>query len=91
MAERLDTRLEGPVGFAHGFCVLSGVADVVYRCDAYYDPASEGGIAYDDPGVAIAWPEELELVPSARDARAPRLADVAEELPFEYAVLARPG
>ena len=77
-----------PVGFAHGFCVLSEVADVVYRCDAYYDPGSEAGIAYDDPDLAIAWPEGLELVPSARDARAPRLADVAGELPFEYAALA---
>ena len=77
-----------PVGFAHGFCVLSDVADVVYRCDAYYDPQSEAGIAYDDPDLAIAWPEGLELVPSARDAGAPPLADVADELPFEYAVLA---
>ncbi len=81
-----------PVGFAHGFCVLSEVADVVYRCDAYYDPRSEAGIAYDDPDLAIAWPEGLDLVPSARDARAPRLTDVAGELPFEYAALVdRPG
>jgi dTDP-4-dehydrorhamnose 3,5-epimerase len=74
-----------PVGFAHGFCVISEVADVVYRCDAYYDPASEGGIAYDDPDVAIAWPAGIELTPSDRDARAPRLREVADELPFEYA------
>lgn len=74
-----------PVGFAHGFCVVSEVADVVYRCDAYYDPASEGGIAYDDPDLGIAWPAGLELNPSARDARAPRLREVADELPFEYA------
>ena len=45
-----------PVGFAHGFVVLSEVADVVYRCDAYYDPDSEGGIAHDDPELGIAWP-----------------------------------
>ncbi|MGI8804905.1 MAG: dTDP-4-dehydrorhamnose 3,5-epimerase [Thermoleophilaceae bacterium] len=73
-----------PVGFAHGFCVLSELADVVYRCDAYYDPASEGGIAYDDPDLGIAWPEGLELIPSARDAAAPRLREVAEDLPFRY-------
>jgi len=73
-----------PVGFAHGFCVLSDVADVVYRCDAYYDPDSEAGIAYDDPDLAIAWPDDLELVPSARDARAPRLREVAGGLPFRY-------
>ena len=77
-----------PAGFAHGFCVLSDAADVVYRCDAYYDPASEGGIAYDDTDVAIAWPAELELVPSRRDAEAPRLREVADELPFEYAPVA---
>jgi dTDP-4-dehydrorhamnose 3,5-epimerase len=73
-----------PAGFAHGFCVLSEVADVVYRCDAYYDQQSEGAIAYDDPDLAIAWPEGLELVPSARDAQAPRLREVADELPFRY-------
>jgi len=73
-----------PVGFAHGFCVLSELADVVYRCDAYYDPTSEGGIAYDDPDLAIAWPAQVELTASARDARAPRLAELADELPFVY-------
>jgi dTDP-4-dehydrorhamnose 3,5-epimerase len=55
----------------------------VYKCDAYYDPAVEGGIRYDDPGVGIEWPD-LELVPSPRDAAAPTLAEVAGELPFEY-------
>ena len=38
-----------PDGFAHGFCVLSDVADVVYRCSAYYDPARESGFRFDDP------------------------------------------
>lgn len=78
-------QLLSPVGFAHGFCVVSETADVVYRCDAYYDPASEGGIAYDDPDIGIHWPEALELIPSTRDAFAPRLKQVAAELPFEYA------
>jgi dTDP-4-dehydrorhamnose 3,5-epimerase len=77
-------QLLSPVGFAHGFCVLSEVADVVYRCNAYYDPASEGGIAYDDPELAIAWPPGLELSASDRDARAPHLREIAAELPFEY-------
>ena len=72
-----------PVGFAHGFCVLSDVADVVYKLSSYYDPTSESGIAYDDPDVGIAWPD-LELLVSERDADAPRLADVAEELPFAW-------
>ena len=70
-----------PVGFAHGFCVLSEEADVVYKCSSYYDPATEAGIAYDDPDVGIAWPD-LELLVSERDRSAPRLADVAESLTF---------
>jgi len=70
-----------PVGFAHGFCVLSEEADVVYKCSSYYDPATEAGIAYDDPDVGITWPD-LELLVSERDRSAPRLADVAESLTF---------
>lgn len=74
-----------PVGFAHGFCVLSDVADVLYKQTAYYSPEVERGIAWDDPDVGILWPLPLdELVVSARDAGAPRLADVAHELPFRY-------
>jgi dTDP-4-dehydrorhamnose 3,5-epimerase len=70
-----------PVGFAHGFCVLTEEADVVYKCSSYYDPATEAGIAYDDPDVGIAWPN-LELLVSERDRAAPRLADIAESLTF---------
>jgi dTDP-4-dehydrorhamnose 3,5-epimerase len=70
-----------PDGFAHGFCVTSEVADVVYRCSAYYDPAREGGVAYDDPQLGIPWPG-LELLVSARDASAPRLSEAEPELPF---------
>ena len=72
-----------PVGFAHGFCVLSEVADVVYKLSSYYDPSTESGIAYDDPDVGIAWPD-LELLVSDRDAGAPRLAEIADELPFAW-------
>ena len=73
-----------PIGFAHGFCVTSDVADVVYKCDGYYDESIERGIAYNDPDVAIAWPKDLELVPSQRDASAPLLRDIEKELPFVY-------
>jgi dTDP-4-dehydrorhamnose 3,5-epimerase len=72
-----------PVGFAHGFCVLSDVADVVYKCSAYYDPGVEQAIKYDDPDVGIDWPD-LELIPSPRDAEAPLLREIADELPFRY-------
>jgi dTDP-4-dehydrorhamnose 3,5-epimerase len=75
-----------PVGFAHGFCVTSDVADVLYKQTAYYDPAVERGIAWDDPDIAVAWPlAAAELIVSERDAAAPRLREVAEELPFTYA------
>jgi dTDP-4-dehydrorhamnose 3,5-epimerase len=65
-----------PDGFAHGFCVLSGTADVVYRCSAYYDPTREGGFRYDDPDVGIDWPKELDLLTSERDRGAPRLREL---------------
>ena len=71
-----------PVGFGHGFLVLSEVADFVYKCTNYYDPATEAGIRFDDPGVGIEWPTSVELLYSERDATAPTLADVADTLPF---------
>jgi dTDP-4-dehydrorhamnose 3,5-epimerase len=73
-----------PVGFAHGFCVLSETADFVYKCTAYYDAATESGIRFDDPDVAVAWPQDVELLYSERDHRAPGLAEIADQLPFRY-------
>ena len=74
-----------PIGFAHGFCVTSDVADVMYKQSAYYDEGLERGISYRDPDVAIEWPLPAdELIPSERDATAPTLADIAAELPFVY-------
>jgi dTDP-4-dehydrorhamnose 3,5-epimerase len=74
-----------PVGFAHGFCVLSEVADVMYKQSNYYADETERGIAFDDPDVAVAWPIPVaDLVPSARDASAPQLSSIANELPFVY-------
>jgi dTDP-4-dehydrorhamnose 3,5-epimerase len=73
-----------PNGFAHGFCVLSDVADVVYMTSAYYDPALESGFAYDDPAVGIAWPEGVALAASQRDSGAVALAEIADSLPFQY-------
>ncbi|HLH65331.1 MAG TPA: dTDP-4-dehydrorhamnose 3,5-epimerase [Solirubrobacteraceae bacterium] len=70
-----------PDGFAHGFCVLSDVADVVYKVSAYYDPAAESGFAFDDPEVGIEWPAALELIASERDRSAPSLSQIASLLP----------
>ena len=72
-----------PIGFAHGFCVTSDLADVMYKCSGYYDEEIERGIKYDDPEIGIVWPD-VELVPSDRDASAPRLSEIAAELPFTY-------
>jgi dTDP-4-dehydrorhamnose 3,5-epimerase len=73
-----------PEGFAHGFCVLSEIADVVYKVSTYYDPGSESGFAFDDPEVGIEWPDAGELVASARDRQAPSLAQITESLPFRF-------
>jgi dTDP-4-dehydrorhamnose 3,5-epimerase len=74
-----------PVGFAHGFCVLSDVADVLYKQTAYYDPDLERGIAWNDPEVGIEWPlPDGELTISERDAAAPRLSEIGAELPFQW-------
>jgi len=75
-----------PDGFAHGFCVLSDVADVTYKVSSYYDPISEGGFRFDDPAVGIEWPVPAEdLIASARDTGAPTLAELEPSLPFRYA------
>lgn len=46
-----------PQGFAHGFLVLSETAEFAYKCSDFYDPTSEGGLAWDDPAVGIVWPQ----------------------------------
>lgn len=70
-----------PVGFGHGFAVLSEVADVAYQLSSTYDPATEAGIAWDDPDIGVEWPVSDPLL-SERDRSAPRLAEIAEALPF---------
>jgi dTDP-4-dehydrorhamnose 3,5-epimerase len=70
-----------PVGFGHGFAVLSDVADVAYQVSSLYDPATESGIAWDDPDIGVDW-RVAEPLLSARDQQAPRLAEVGDQLPF---------
>ncbi len=75
-----------PDGFAHGFCVLSDIADLTYKVSSYYDPATEGGFRFDDPDVGVEWPVAGDqLIASARDAGAPTLAEITPLLPFTYA------
>jgi dTDP-4-dehydrorhamnose 3,5-epimerase len=74
-----------PIGFGHGFCVITELADVIYKQTAYYDPRLERGFAYDDPEVGIQWPLPAdELIPSERDTTAPLLRELDVELPFRY-------
>jgi len=70
-----------PVGFGHGFAVLSEVADVTYLLSSAYDPATESGIAWDDPEVGVKWPLSEPLL-SERDRTAPKFGEVAETLLF---------
>lgn len=64
-----------PPGYAHGFCVLSEVADFQYKCTDYYQPEDEGGLLWNDPDVGILWPvAEPQL--SAKDQLNPRLRDL---------------
>ena len=70
-----------PDGFAHGFAVLSELADVTYKVSSYYDAAGEGGFRFDDPAVGIEWPIAPELlIASARDTSAPTLAEIKASL-----------
>jgi len=69
-----------PPGFAHGFCVVSGDAQVEYKCTDLYDPSTEIGIAWNDPALGIIWPIAEPLL-SDRDRRHPLLASLMAELP----------
>ena len=70
-----------PPGFAHGFCVLSTVAQVEYKCTDLYDSAGEIGIAWNDPALAIPWPI-ADPVLSERDRHHPTLAEIEDRLPL---------
>ncbi|HLI59490.1 MAG TPA: dTDP-4-dehydrorhamnose 3,5-epimerase [Solirubrobacteraceae bacterium] len=69
-----------PDGFAHGFCVLSELADVTYKVSTYYDPSIESGFSYADPEVGIEWPDADSLIGSERDRTAPTLGALAPSL-----------
>ena len=69
-----------PQGFAHGFCVVTPVAQVEYKCTDLYDSVGEIGIAWNDPDLAIGWPVRDPIL-SARDQQNPTLAAVMDRLP----------
>lgn len=67
-----------PPGYAHGFVVVSEIADVEYKCTDYYHPQSETGVIWNDPDLAIAWPIEDPIL-SDKDKRLPTLASLASK------------
>jgi dTDP-4-dehydrorhamnose 3,5-epimerase len=77
--DRSHRQLFIPVGFAHGFCVISDVADVIYKVSSRYDSDEERGIAWSDPAIGIPWPAERPIV-SDRDDANPTLASALPEL-----------
>lgn len=64
-----------PIGFAHGFCVTSESAIVAYKCDDFWSPETERGLAWDDPALAIEWPIRAPVL-SGKDQEYPRLSDL---------------
>lgn len=72
-----------PAGFAHGFSVLSERAEVMYKCDGFYNKQSEGGILYNDPELNIDWkvPVDKQIV-SGKDKELPLLANCRNEFVF---------
>jgi dTDP-4-dehydrorhamnose 3,5-epimerase len=71
-----------PAGFAHGFCVLSAEADVLYKASGEYAPALQRGIIWNDPDLAIPWPVPQPVL-SARDATLPRLPDAENDFHYQ--------
>lgn len=69
-----------PPGYAHGFCVISDSAIFQYKCTDYYDPADEGGLAWDCPELSIPWPINDPIL-SDKDRRHPGLGDLAAQRP----------
>ena len=73
LSEENKKQLWVPPGFAHGFVVLSEIADFEYKCTDYYDPSDEGSILWNDPDLAIVWPVENPIL-SDKDLNANKLA-----------------
>ena len=75
LSDTNNLQLYIPIGFAHGFCVLSESAEVLYKCSDYYSPENERGILWSDPDLAIDWPVK-EPILSEKDAVYPRFKEL---------------
>lgn len=80
LSEENQRQLYVPPGFAHGFCVLTELADFLYKCTDFYAPECEHGILWSDPDIAIDWPG-MDYKVSEKDAGNGRLREMGEKLP----------
>jgi len=78
LSEANHRQLWIPPGYAHGFCVLSDIADFQYKCTALYHPQSDSGVAWNDPDLNITWPIENPTL-SEKDMALPRLSEAKRE------------
>ena len=78
LSDKNRCQLYIPAGFAHGFCVLSESADVMYKCSDYYSSSDDHGVLWSDPGIGIHWPTETPVL-SDKDARHLPLSELPPE------------
>jgi len=77
LSEKNKQQIYIPHGFAHGFLVLEDNTVFSYKCDAYYNPACERGLRWDDPMIAIPWPKiDIPYILSEKDKKQPLLSDI---------------
>ncbi|MDT2784767.1 dTDP-4-dehydrorhamnose 3,5-epimerase [Enterococcus asini] len=85
LSEANHRQLLVPKGFAHGFVTLTDNVNFLYKCDNYYNAEADGGIAFDDPDLAIDWPIDIQkAILSEKDQHHPTLKEFSEENPFVY-------
>ncbi|MFT9098872.1 dTDP-4-dehydrorhamnose 3,5-epimerase [Liquorilactobacillus sp.] len=85
LSESNHRQLLVPRGFAHGFVTLTDNVNFLYKCDNYYNAQADGGIAFDDPTLAINWPIDLEnAILSEKDKKHPTFKEFEANNPFVY-------
>ncbi|EJE99282.1 dTDP-4-dehydrorhamnose 3,5-epimerase [Liquorilactobacillus mali] len=85
LSESNHRQLLVPRGFAHGFVTLTDNVNFLYKCDNYYNAQADGGIAFDDPTLAINWPIDIEnAILSEKDKKHPTFKEFEADNPFVY-------